>query len=91
MDNTLRGWAKLDTAAGETAIQSNVIIKHQRHIGYLASIPIANVLIKGICTTKHPIHISYLANIPATNVLQSLIPPQEKLLFRAMLFGISVS
>jgi hypothetical protein len=25
MDNTLRGWAKLDTAAGETAIQSNVI------------------------------------------------------------------
>jgi hypothetical protein len=26
MDNTLRGWAKLDTAAGETAIQSNVIV-----------------------------------------------------------------
>jgi hypothetical protein len=25
MDNTLRGWAKLDTAAGETAIQRNVI------------------------------------------------------------------
>jgi hypothetical protein len=25
MDNTLRGWANLDTAAGETAIQSNVI------------------------------------------------------------------
>jgi hypothetical protein len=25
MDNTLRGWAKLDTTAGETAIQSNVI------------------------------------------------------------------
>jgi hypothetical protein len=24
MDNTLRDWAKLDTAAGETAIQSNV-------------------------------------------------------------------
>jgi hypothetical protein len=24
MDNILRGWAKLDTAAGETAIQSNV-------------------------------------------------------------------
>jgi hypothetical protein len=24
MDNTLRGWAKLDTATGETAIQSNV-------------------------------------------------------------------
>ncbi len=24
MDNTLRGWAKLDTAAGESAIQSNV-------------------------------------------------------------------
>ncbi|WP_337925539.1 BspA family leucine-rich repeat surface protein [Bathymodiolus thermophilus thioautotrophic gill symbiont] len=24
MDNTLRGWAKLDTTAGETAIQSNV-------------------------------------------------------------------
>jgi surface protein len=25
MDNTLRGWAKLDTAAGETSIQSNVV------------------------------------------------------------------
>jgi hypothetical protein len=24
MDNTLRGWAKLDTTAGETAIQSYV-------------------------------------------------------------------
>jgi hypothetical protein len=24
MDSTLRGWAKLDTAAGESAIQSNV-------------------------------------------------------------------
>jgi hypothetical protein len=24
MDNTLRGWAKLDTATGETAIQNNV-------------------------------------------------------------------
>jgi hypothetical protein len=24
MDNTLRGWAKLDTAAGESAIQSNI-------------------------------------------------------------------
>jgi hypothetical protein len=24
MDNTLRGWAKLDTAAGESTIQSNV-------------------------------------------------------------------
>jgi hypothetical protein len=24
MDNTLRGWAKLDTATGETAIQNNI-------------------------------------------------------------------
>jgi hypothetical protein len=24
MDSTLRGWAKLDTAAGESTIQSNV-------------------------------------------------------------------
>jgi hypothetical protein len=30
MDNTLRGWAKLDTAAGESAIQSNVgLNQHQ--------------------------------------------------------------
>jgi hypothetical protein len=40
MDNTLRGWAKLDTAAGETAIQSNVIwdigIDHnQRYLCHL--------------------------------------------------------
>jgi hypothetical protein len=42
MDNTLRGWAKLDTAAGETAIQSNVI-----------NIPTTNVLVEGVYVSKH--------------------------------------
>jgi hypothetical protein len=44
-------------------------MKHPRHIGYLANIPIANVLVKSVCAPKHPRHISYIANIPIANVL----------------------
>jgi predicted transposase YbfD/YdcC len=73
MDNTLRGWAKLDTAAGESAIQIDVAwdienYKHIRHISHLTNTPTANVLVKGGCAMKHISHISYLANLPVTNV-----------------------
>jgi surface protein len=53
MDNTLRGWAKLDTAAGESTanilVKSVRIVKHTRHSTHLTSIPTANILIKGMC------------------------------------------
>jgi hypothetical protein len=57
----------LNASAAQTTLHG--LGGHQRHIDYLASIPIANVLVKGICAMKHPTHISYLANIPMTNVL----------------------
>jgi hypothetical protein len=69
MDSTLRGWAKLDTAAGESAIQNNVTwgianYTHSMHISHLTNIPTANILVKGVCMIKHPMHISHLTNIP---------------------------
>jgi hypothetical protein len=49
MDSTLRGWAKLDTAAGESAIQSNVTWDIENYTDATARqylIPTTNVLIK---------------------------------------------
>jgi hypothetical protein len=64
MDNTLRGWAKLDTATGETAIQNNVTWDIKNYTDATA-----RQYLKGTCATKHRMHIGDLTNIPITNVL----------------------
>jgi surface protein len=47
-------------------------MKHPRHIGYLANIPIANVLIKGNCLHKHSRHISYRWNVSNVTNMSSM-------------------
>jgi hypothetical protein len=53
MDSTLRGWAKLDIAAGESAIQSNVTWDIENYTDHFTNIPTTNVLIKDACARKH--------------------------------------
>jgi hypothetical protein len=77
MNSALRGWAKLDTAAGETAIQSNVnwgIVDYtdataRQYLIDFANIPTANILVKVNSVPKHSVHISHLTNIPTANIL----------------------
>jgi hypothetical protein len=67
---TLHGLGGNDTLTGGAT--DDILIggaEHPRHINYLANIPTANILVKGICATKHQIHISHLTNIPTANVL----------------------
>jgi hypothetical protein len=48
MDNTLRGWAKLDTATGETAIQNNVTWDIKNYTAFIPMLPTVKSLIMSL-------------------------------------------
>jgi hypothetical protein len=63
MDSTLRGWAKLDTAAIPTAnilVKDIGVPKHPMCISHFTNIPTANILVKGSCSIKHSRYFAWL-------------------------------
>jgi hypothetical protein len=78
MDNTLRGWAKLDTATGETAIQNNVTwdIKNYTDATKMSSVapPVSVSLPSRPCSVVFVLSVSALLP-PCIVLLPSKTPP----------------